>query len=144
MKFDQAVNTINEWQYNLYGPDGFRYRRNRYSNFLHDLSIKNLNNEYDPPFEICKDNLLFTIWYSGDGIMENEAANFELIWDGFYQINKQGRTIVNLAFASKNFKTRKRQDHKQIKFDLTRIKTSQTNELYINFIGYNKLLKFSY
>ena len=103
------------------------------------------NNFYpydDEPLEIFQDNLLFTINYGGGGA-DTRLVDFQLIWNGEYYLTDNIPT-VDLVFSFKDLNHEKANVYRYLRFDLTSLKLSNEQLLYIHFLGSDELIPYRY
>lgn len=96
--------------------------------------------QLDDPLEIIQDNLLFTINFGGGG---SGLVAYKLIWNGQYYMT-DGVPTVDLVFSFKDLDPQRANIHRYIGYDLSPLQSSETNQMNVNFLGYNKLLKYEY
>ena len=96
----------------------------------------NYSNDDKTPFVIDNNCLSFKITHGGCDCI------FEMFWDGKFRIDEKNKTIVDLKFILSWKNPCKRLNHTNLKYDLTEIlKHSKTGQLYMNFVGYDKLIR---
>lgn len=88
------------------------------------------------PFTFENNCLEFGISHGGCG------CTFDLIWDGTLRKDKDNRTIADIKFILFYKEPCKRLISSKQKYDLSEIiNKSKTDILFLNFIGYDKLIK---
>jgi hypothetical protein len=91
--------------------------------------------------KILGNYLVFKIQTGGAG--NSQLIKYSIIWNGKYYQTKDGLT-VDLVFSFKNLDTRRALVHKDFKIDLTPIVKSNSDNVNINFVGYDRLISFQY
>ena len=91
--------------------------------------------EDNSPFKIENDCLSFTVSHMGCDY------SYDLVWDGKFR-NDHNKTIANIEFFLSYTDPCKVNNTNHLKYDLSEIINRNKDEnLYLNFIGYNKLIK---
>jgi hypothetical protein len=92
--------------------------------------------EHEKPFTIQNNCLQFCISFMGCGV------SYKLLWNNEFRIDNHNRTIANIKFILEWTNDCNRQNSECLKYDLMPILNGYGGkDLYLNFIGYNKLLK---
>ncbi len=78
----------------------------------------------------------------GGGKRPNNVA-YDLIWNGEYYM-KGNTPTIDLVFSFKDLNFYKSNEHRDIRFDLTPIQFSESNQIIINFSGYEKPIVYQY
>ena len=88
------------------------------------------------PFVIENNCLSFKITHGGC------ACTFEMLWDGTCRTDEDHQKIADIKFILSYDDPCKMLNHTDLKFNLTELLNySKADSLYINFIGYKKLIK---
>jgi hypothetical protein len=96
------------------------------------------------PFKIENDYLLFLIRYEGSLIHSSGFKCLELVWDEKYETTPEGHLIANVVICFSHFSNNPAYGRQWVAFDLLPLQSADTNEIYINFQGYDKLIRYSY
>jgi len=100
------------------------------------------NHQDADPFEVIEDNLLFTINYGG-GNSPSELVIYKLIWNGEYYL-KNNMLTVDLVLSFKDLDPRRANVYNDVRFNLTPLQTNKSEQLNINFLGYDKPINYKY
>lgn len=98
--------------------------------------------DYDrDALKILGDYLVFSIQTGGYGT--SPLIKYKVVWNGKYYNTKDGLT-VDLVFSFKNLDFHRALVHMDFKVDLTPIMSLSSDNININFIGYDRLINFQY
>jgi hypothetical protein len=93
------------------------------------------------PFQVMQDYLVFTISFGGG--VDTELISNELIWNGKHYLTNEGLT-VDLVISFKSLDMRRALITKGVKADLSALKSTSSNEIILNILGYKEKIKYRY
>ncbi len=98
------------------------YANPRYNSILHASLTK--------PMRVHKDFLLLSVRHAG-----GTDLSYHLIWDGSYRVDSRGKYHVNLIYDCQINYVNRALYHNDLGFDLTTLRTPNTNEIILHFFG---------
>lgn len=133
--------TIEDWEsfyrnhcrtkFDLYGYGGITAGKAHY--------VKRRDPDYSP-FKIEHDFLLFGITFWGT---TRRVKCLELVWGGKRESTSDG-FVANVVVCFSHFSINKGIGRRMVAIDLLPLQSPDTNEIYINFQGYDRLIRYVY
>jgi len=101
--------------------------------------IRNCRCLRDP--RVIQNKLIVKHSYGGG---ESNRESTVLLWDGTYYQNRKGEYIVDVLLHSDKVDIRRAMIHDKKIIDVAPLQRAGVNEVWINLVGYDQLIKYAY